>query len=59
MYWLKKSICVITFPTPYLKILLFSQYVAYDFAHDITNIWDIPVIFVFCTVFGVINNTQT
>ena len=59
MYWLKKGICIITFPTPYPKILLFSQYVAYDFTHDIANIWDIPVIFVFCTVFGVVNNMQT
>ena len=32
---------------------------AYDFAHDIANIWDIPVIFVFCSVFGVVNNMQT
>ena len=34
----EKGICVITFPTPYPKILLFSQYLAYDFAHAIANI---------------------
>ena len=30
----------------------------YDFAHYIANIWDIPAIFVFCRVFGVVYNMQ-
>ena len=30
----------------------------YDFAHYIANILDIPVIIVFCRVFGVIYNMQ-
>ena len=32
---------------------------AYDFAHSIANIWDIPVTVVFCTVLGVVNNMKT
>ena len=47
------------FPNPLPQILLFSQYLAYDFAHDIANILYMRVIFVFCTVFGVVNNMQT
>ena len=43
-------------PTP--KFYNFSQYVTYDFAHYIANIQDIPAIFVFCRVFGVIYNMQ-
>ena len=43
-------------PTP--KFYNFSQYVTYDFAHYIANMWDIPAIFVFCRLFGVIYNMQ-
>ena len=43
-------------PTP--KFYNFSQFATYDFAHHIANIWDIPAIFVFCRVFGVIYNMQ-
>ena len=43
-------------PTP--KFDHFSQYATYDFAHYIANIWDIPAIFVFCKVNGVIYNMQ-
>ena len=57
VYWLKKGIGWVTFPAPYPKILA-SQYVTYDFAYSIANIWNIPAIFVFCRVFGVMYNMQ-
>ena len=58
MYCLKNDIYVITFPTPYPKIWQFLQYHTYDFVHDITNILDIPVLFIFCIVFDAINEMQ-
>ena len=28
----------------------------YDFVRDLANVWDMPVIFVFCRVFDVVDN---
>ena len=43
-------------PTP--KFEHFLQCKTYDFVHNITNIVDIPAIFVFCIVFDDINEVQ-
>ena len=58
MYCLKNVIYVIIFPTPYPQIWQFLQYETYDFAHDITNILDIPAIYIFCIAFDVIYEMQ-
>ena len=58
VYWFIRGIGVVTFQTPTPKFYNFSQDVTYDFARYIANIRDIPAIFLFCRVFGVIYNMQ-
>ena len=43
-------------PTP--KFDNFWQYDTYGLAHNITNILDIPAIFIFCLVFDIMNEMQ-
>ena len=43
---------------PTTKFDIFFHNTGYDFAHDITNIEDMPAIFVFCALFCVFNKMQ-
>ena len=58
MFCLKNVICAITFQTLCPKFDNFLQYETYDFAHDITNILDIPTIFISCIVLDAMNEMQ-
>ena len=58
VYWLKNVICVITFLTSNPKIWYFLHYETYDVAHNITNMSDIPAIFIFWIEFDVVNEMQ-
>ena len=40
------------------KFDIFWQYETYDFAHNVTNILDIPAIFIFCIVLDAMNKMQ-
>ena len=46
------------FPNPLPKNFTIFYSTRHDFAHHITNILDIPAIFIFCIAFDVINEIQ-